>query len=261
MASKGDLCIELGCNNAKLADSNLCMAHHNNRIEPECDGLVKWYNVYNIITKRAYRVLPENLTAVMCAGSGLVILRDVRKNGYPPGIRDDCPWDPDPDRVDLKECLKYAHENGCPSWSIKSSQTITDAPPNTSNVTLTDTVHKNDELNNLVDMHLDQINQMETALHNAKDNFLTLKQNYERLQQEFYILKDAYDKKCSNDNNININEKYGIMTITLKFENISNLKSQLDAKDETINNLHEQLAYEKIRHERITTILNNIIMQ
>jgi hypothetical protein len=84
---------------------------------------------------------------------------------------------------------------------------------NTSENTLVDTEHKNvntslndaattkiNELNNLVDMYLNQINQKETALLKEQDDSLALKKNYESLQTEFYILKDAYDKKCSNNN-------------------------------------------------------------
>jgi hypothetical protein len=71
---------------------------------------------------------------------------------------------------------------------------------NSTTKTIVDNVHKKDDLNDLVNMYKVQINQLETALRIEQDNCLTLKKNYESLQTEFYILKDAYNKKCSNNN-------------------------------------------------------------
>jgi hypothetical protein len=206
-----------------------------------------------------------------------------------------CVWDMETTKITARngqlDCLIYAHENGCP-WDIETiyeaaknghidcvlyayrngaqfnnydanyvkdkfgitletPQTITDTKTNTSN----DTVHNNNELNNMVDMHLDQINQMETTLHNAKDNFLTLKKNYESLQQDFYSMKKAYGEKCEEINKVNdICEK-----MTLKLENISNLEIQLNANNEMIKSLQKELEHERLKNEKIMLSIKSII--
>jgi chromosome segregation ATPase len=171
------------------------------------------------------------------------------------------------------DCLLYACRNGAPCYSynakyiedklgitLETPQTITDTKPNTLVDTVIDNVHKatvhnNDELNNLVDMHLDQINQMETTLHNAKDNFLTLKKNYESLQKDLYSMKKAYGEKCEEINKVNdICEK-----MTLKLENISNLEIQLNANNEMIKSLQCELEKEKLKNEKIMLSIKSII--
>ena len=162
------------------------------------------------------------------------------------------------------DCVLYAYRNGAQfnnydanyvkdkfGITLETPQTITDTKTNTSN----DTVHNNNELNNMVDMHLDQINQMETTLHNAKDNFLTLKKNYESLQQDFYSMKKAYGEKCEEINKVNdICEK-----MTLKLENISNLEIQLNANNEMIKSLQKELEHERLKNEKIMLSIKSII--
>jgi hypothetical protein len=158
------------------------------------------------------------------------------------------------------DCVLYAIRNAAPydnktaklikekfGFTLEKPHTITDAKPNTSNDTFIGIAHKatgnaNNELNNLVDMHLDQINQMETALHNAKDNFLTLKKNYESLQKEFHGMKEAYDKKCKEVDAVN-----------------DICENKLNANNEMIKSLQSELEKERLKNTKIMLSIKSII--
>jgi hypothetical protein len=147
-----------------------------------------------------------------------------------------CPWSHYATRWAAKyghlDCLKYAHQNGCP-WDIYTIDSAAKAG------------------------HIDCV--LYASKYDAPFNIKTAI----FIKDNFNIILDSHinaSTQTTVDTTPNTSdEKDGNMTITLTFENISSLKTNLDAKNETINTLQNALENEKLKNTKITTALKQVV--